>query len=143
VEILLPLFRPPRVGDLGCVAERLRTGPELLRENREEIEERLLERVEVGVPGEIRCKAGHLRRRGDRIRRVPFRAEQLLVVGRPEGTVGDEELGDGVHRLAAGLDGERFPTGHEVRERCMGYENDRRWEGETQAPSEWAVSALL
>jgi hypothetical protein len=28
--------------------------------------------------------------------------------------VGDEELGDGVDRLAAGLDGERFPTGHGV-----------------------------
>src|SRR5665648_229367 len=62
-------------------------------------------------------------------------AAQLLVVGRPEGTVGDEELGDGVDRLAAGLDGERFPAGHGVRERYMGYENDRRWEGETQAPS--------
>ena len=127
ITIFRPIFRawkcsfhfsaqPASVISVG-VAERLRTGPERLRKDREEIEERLFEGVEVGVPGEIRGQAGYLRRRRDRVRRVPFRAEQLLVVGRPEGTVGDEELGDGVDRLAAGLDGERFPAGHGVRAR--------------------------
>ncbi len=115
--MLLPRLRPTRIGDLRGVGERLRTGPEGVRKDREEVEERLLEGMEVGVPGEIRRQAGHVRRRGDRVRRVPFRAEQLLVVGRPEGTVGDEELGDGVDRLAADPDGERFPAGHGVRAR--------------------------